>query len=138
MHEIFNYTVAHANATSLRLHRQWINSTADGTFKGADLYLDVISDAQINVTPGDNGTFTPPTVNVIVPEGSSGVVQMRVLTNESTIPGISTGDLFLPAGLSNQTDGLNRALKGLANGTDINAQQVRLYFYSVHMFLLLT
>ena len=123
MHEIFNYTVAHANSTSLRLHRQWINGTTNGTFRGADLYLNAVSDAQLNITLGDNGTFTPPTVDIIVPKGQAGVIQMRVLTNESTIQGIVTGDLFLSAGSPNQSEGLNTALKGLSNGTDVHAEQ---------------
>ncbi len=111
MHEIFNYTVAYANSTSLRLHRQWTNATADGMFKGADLYLNTISGAQLNVTPGNNGTFSPPTVDVIMPKGQSGVVQMRVVTNESTIQEFGTEELFLPAGLPNQTEGTKRCAR---------------------------
>lgn len=126
MHEIFNYTLASYNSTSLRLHRQWINSTSNGTFRGADLYLNVKSGASLAVTPGNNGTFTPPTVNILVNEGGKGIIQMRVLTNETTLPGLSTEGLFLPEG-NGSTPGINVALQGLSNGSSSISQEVHIY-----------
>lgn len=60
MHDIFNYTLGEYNDTSVRLHRQWINTTSPTSerYKGADLYLTVPveSSARLAVTPGNNGT----------------------------------------------------------------------------------
>ena len=43
MHEIFNYTLAEFNDTSVKLHRQWINATASGAFRTADLIANAVA-----------------------------------------------------------------------------------------------
>lgn len=129
MHEIFNYTLDAYNSTSVRLHHQYINTTTNGstTYKGADLYLLVPtnSSTQISVTPGNNGSYSPPTVDILVPpEGGSLLV--RVLTNETSLTGFDTGSLFLAQGNTTNANGtgLQTALNGLADGSNIVADQV--------------
>jgi len=129
MHEIFNYTLTSFNATFVRLHHQYINSTGNGStiFKGADLYLSTTDNStRISVTPGNNGTFAPPTINIFVPSGehAKGTILARVLTNETSLTGLNTESLFLVS--ANGTNGLSTALGGLANGTDVTADQVKL------------
>lgn len=60
MHEIFNYTLAGFNETFVKLNRKWINATTSGSFKTADFVLNTVSGARLNVTPGNNDTFTLP------------------------------------------------------------------------------
>ena len=126
MHEIFNYTLDSFNSSFVRLHRQWINATADGTFRGADLYMSIPpkSSARFSVTPGNNGTFTPPTIDILVPDATSGVVRVAVVTNETTIPGLSTQSLFLSNTTKGSSPGLKTALQGLADGSNEVAKQV--------------
>jgi hypothetical protein len=56
------------------------------------MYLNVLGGARFEVTPNDPA----PIVNVILnnngsgTEGESGTVQVRVLTNETTLPGFGT------------------------------------------------
>lgn len=149
MHEIFNYTLAEHSSTSVRLHRHYINSTSSSitpsssnssrnpkplppdVFKGVDLYLSIPqgSSARLSVTPGHNGTFTPPKIDIIVPHEDdshsrtqSPILRVRVLTNETSLVGLDTQSLFLT-----QEDGstlaLQTALDGLANGTNTVANQ---------------
>lgn len=130
MHEIFNYTLTSHNSTSVRLHHRYINSTSSDsptTFKGADLYLSVPpgSDTRLSVTPGNNGSYTPPTIRILVPQSASGIstLRVRVLTNETSLIGLNTQDLFLSED-AGTTPGIKTALNGLSNGTNEVAQQV--------------
>ena len=128
MNEIFNWTLAQCNETSLRLHRQWINTTSQtfSEFKGADLYLTVPSGsaAHLSVTPGNN-QITPPKIDIVVPPGAAnGLLRVAVVTNETSFPGLDTQELFLSAD-TNGTQGLQKALQGLADGSNMAAQQVR-------------
>ncbi|KAI1797436.1 hypothetical protein LXA43DRAFT_984433 [Ganoderma leucocontextum] len=138
MHDIFNYTLGEYNDTSVRLHRQWINTTspASSRYNGADLYLTVPaeSSARLSVTPGNNGTWTPPTVDIIVPstadaQDSARTLRVTVVTNETSLPGLNTQALFLQNG-TNGTQGLGTALQGLADGTNVAAQQVSFLTYA--------
>ncbi|KAI0366300.1 hypothetical protein BV20DRAFT_1124361 [Pilatotrama ljubarskyi] len=135
MHEIFNYTLASYNDTSLRLHRRWINTTSpeSSTHKGADLFLTVPSgsSARLAVTPGNNGTWTPPTVDIIVPAGGEqgATVRVAVVTNETSLPGLDTQRLFLPES-TNGSQALQTALKGLASGVSDAAKQVSFLTYA--------
>lgn len=129
MHDIFNYTLAGHNETSVRLHRQWINTTSptSADYKGADLYLSVPleSAARLVVTPGDNGTWSPPVVDILVPEGGQGgIVRVQVVANETSLRGLDTEELFLGEN-TNGTEALKTALEGLASGNSSAAQQVR-------------
>lgn len=127
MHEIFNYTLDAYNSTSVRLHHQYINTTGNGstTYKGADLYLSAPtnSSTQIAVTPGNNGSYSPPTIDIMVPSGG-GSLLVRVLTNETSLTGLDTESLFLAQGNTSANDtGLQTALNGLSDGSDIVADQ---------------
>jgi hypothetical protein len=128
MHEIFNYTLDSFNSTFVRLHHRWINATfgdPPGTFRGADLYMSVPpnSTAQFSVTPGNNGTFTPPTIDILVPNTTPGIVRVAVVTNETSLTGLNTQNLFLSSA-TNDSAGLQTALRGLADGTNEVAKQV--------------
>lgn len=129
MHDIFNYTLDSYNSTFVRLHRQWINVTSGdptGAFRGADLYLSVPSNsaAQLSATPGNNGTWTPPSVDILVPVGStSGVVRVAVVTNETSLTGLDAGTLFLANATSGDA-GLQTALQGVADGSNAVSKQV--------------
>ncbi|KAI9001558.1 hypothetical protein BD414DRAFT_453177 [Trametes punicea] len=134
MHEIFNYTLASYNETSLRLHRRWINTTSptSSVYKGADLYLVVPSGspARLSVTPGNNGTWTPPTVDILVPGGGqNGTVTVKVVTNETSLVGLDTQRLFLPES-TNGSQALHTALQGLASGQKDAAKQVSFLTYT--------
>ncbi|KAI0833704.1 hypothetical protein BC628DRAFT_1426807 [Trametes gibbosa] len=133
MHEIFNYTLASYNETSLRLHRQWINTTSADSpqYNGADLYLNIPSGspARLAVTLRQNDTRTPPVVDIIVPEGGQGgTVTVKVVTNETSLPGLNTQQLFLQENTSS-SDSLQRLLEGLADGDKEAAQQVSFLTY---------
>ncbi|KAF9477873.1 hypothetical protein BDN70DRAFT_933848 [Pholiota conissans] len=120
MHEIFNYTLSSFSATEVRLHRQYINSTSESqlgqnsrvhpkVFKSVDLYLSVppSSKARLSVHPSRNGTFTPPTIDIILPRSSQPLtfgslvqarenfIRVRVVTNETTLVGFDPASLFL-------------------------------------------
>lgn len=131
MHSIFNYTLISFNETLVRLHRQWINTTSPDSsrYLGADLYLTVPveSPVRLAVTPGDNGTWTPPTVDIIIPAsveaGQAGVVTVKVVTNETSLPGLDTQRLFLP-GNESETAALQNVLQGLSDGESDAAMQV--------------
>ncbi|KAJ3552842.1 hypothetical protein NM688_g3936 [Phlebia brevispora] len=133
MHEIFNYTLWSYNDTFVRLHRRWINSTSENqsVFKGADLYLSVPpeSPVQIAVTPGTNGSYTPPVIDILVPSNASGIIRVAVVTNETSLLGLDTEDLFLPES-GNGTQGLRTALQGLAEGGNSAADQVSFLTYA--------
>ncbi|KAI0709912.1 hypothetical protein C8Q76DRAFT_811912 [Earliella scabrosa] len=134
MRDIFNYTLAEHNETSVRLHRRWINTTspASAEYNGADLYLTVppSSAVRLSVTPGYTGSCMPPTIDVVLPEGAKkGVVTVKVVTNETTLPGLNTQDLFLPES-TNGTQALQTVLQGLATGNATAAQQVSFLTYA--------
>ena len=77
-----------------------------------------------NVTPSTNGTFTPPTVlfRLLDPK-TLGTVSWKVICNETTFPGLGTSGLFLdPSQAANDVGA--KALQGLADGSNGNAQQV--------------
>jgi hypothetical protein len=121
-HQIFNYTVAAANSTYLHLHRDWINSTH--TF---DFILSAQNNMVFNITPSTNGTFTPPTVVFQLPDPTSqGTVSWSVVCNETTFPGLGTSGLFLEPSQAANAVGA-KALQGLANGANVDAQQVSSY-----------
>lgn len=127
MHPIFNYTLASYNASSVRLHRQWINTTLgdpSGTYRSADLYLTIPngSSAHLDVTPSIDDV-APPVVNIISKDDASAIVRVAVVTNETSLVGLGPSQLFLSEG-ANGTQGLQTALQGLASGNNSVANQV--------------
>ncbi|KAI0073888.1 hypothetical protein K474DRAFT_1648897 [Panus rudis PR-1116 ss-1] len=135
MHDIFNYTLDAYNSTYVRLHRRWINSTDSNSsiFRGADLYLSAStgSTARFNVTPGNNGSWTPPNIDILLPsESSNATVQVKVVTNETSLVGLNPGSLFLPSNITGGTPGLQAALQGLADGRNSVADQVSFLTYA--------
>ena len=125
MHELFNYTLDSFNSSFVRLHHQWINSSTDdpSLFKGADLELSVPDDsqAQLRVTPGNNGTWTSPKIDILMQKPSD-FIRVAVVTNETSLEGLDTHALFLSAD-RNGSQGLQTALQGLADGTNVPAEQ---------------
>jgi len=119
MHEIFNYTVQSYNSSHFRLHRPWIHGT-----KALTVELQTSSNLWFNITPGNNGTYTPPTVEIRLNNSAEpGIAAWKVVCNETSLVGLETGGLFLPNTTSNNT-ALQKALVGLNNGSDVNAQEV--------------
>ena len=135
MHEIFNYTLASFSSTEVRLHRQYINSSESTTapsssprhphphpnvpeFKSVDLILSIPSgsSAKLSVKPGTNGSFTPPTIDILLPhqrpthQGVIGAikqtqnhVRVQVWTNETSLAGLDVDELFLTPKEANTT-----------------------------------
>ncbi|KAF8161426.1 hypothetical protein B0H34DRAFT_653240 [Crassisporium funariophilum] len=120
MHEIFNYTLLSHSSTEVRLHRQYINSTSTSSvptqnskhpqkplpeiFKSVDLYISIPpgSSARLTVTPSNNGTFTPPKIDIVFPSHGAtptpdigAHVRVKVLTNETSLVGFDSAKLFL-------------------------------------------
>ncbi|PIL29853.1 hypothetical protein GSI_08060 [Ganoderma sinense ZZ0214-1] len=138
IHSVFNYTLGEYNDTSVRLHRQWINTTSptSSLYKGADVYLTVPaeSSARLVVTPAKNDTRNPPAVDIVVPsaadaEASARTLRVTVVTNETSLTGLDTQALFLPENERDGTRALETALQGLADGTNVAAQQVSFLTY---------
>ena len=135
MHDIFNFTLAEYSDTSVRLHRQWINTTSPNSsdYKGADLHLTVPaqSSARLSVTPGSSST-SPPVVDIIIPPGSAGnnTIRVTVVTNETSLRGLDTEALFLPQNDTDESQALETALQGLADGSSAAAQQVSFLTYA--------
>ena len=77
-----------------------------------------------NITPSTNGTFTPPTVLFQLSDPNTpGTVFWKVVCNETTFPGLATSGLFLEPSQAANAVGA-KALQGLADGANVNAQQV--------------
>ncbi|KAF8911624.1 hypothetical protein CPB84DRAFT_1912879 [Gymnopilus junonius] len=150
MHEIFDYTLPSFSSTEVRLHRQYINDTNSSpspslslssshhnpkphtpVFKSVDLVLSIPSgsSARLSVVPSSNGTFTPPTIDIILPRGSSRAprrfdsqtsltedsskvgqhkqmanhVRVQVMTNETSLTGLDVDGLFMTPNKANTT-----------------------------------
>ncbi|PPQ80092.1 hypothetical protein CVT26_012149 [Gymnopilus dilepis] len=135
MHEIFNYTLASFSSTEVKLHRQYINSSESTTapssssrhphphpnipeFKSVDLILSIPSgsSAKLSVKPGTNGSFTSPTIDILLPhqrpthQGVIGPfkqtqnhVRVHIWTNETSLAGLDVDELFLTPKEANTT-----------------------------------
>ncbi|KAF9523824.1 hypothetical protein CPB83DRAFT_774834 [Crepidotus variabilis] len=125
MHEIFNYTLQSYNTTAVRLHRQYINATSysSNQYMSIDFRLSIPSNstARFEVKPSTNGSFTPPTINIVVPSLLSdttvlsqddGIVRVSVVTNETSLVGLDSNKLFLSPSESS-TPVLKQALMDL-------------------------
>ncbi|KAF8512552.1 hypothetical protein BU17DRAFT_54049 [Hysterangium stoloniferum] len=124
MHEIFNYTVTSFNSSSIHLHRGWINSS-----HSMDFILTAQRNMIFNITPSNNGTFTPPTVIFQLPDPSKlGIVSWNVVCNETVFPGTGTSSLFLEDAQASNAAGA-KALQGLANGSVVSAEQISFLAY---------
>ena len=133
MHEIFNYTLEAYNSTFIRLHRRWINDTADSLnlHKGADLYLISPPESKVwfNVTP--NSLNTPsPRIDILIPNrGTNSTIQVKVLTNDTSLSGLDPENLFLTPN-HDQPIGLETALRRLADEASDAANQVSFLTYT--------
>jgi len=89
-----------------------------------DFTLSAQNNMIFNITPSKNGTFTPPTVLFQLPDSSqTGTVSWSVVCNETGFDGLGTSKLFLtPSKAANPVGA--KALQGLADGSNVNAQQV--------------
>ncbi|TFK74714.1 hypothetical protein BDN72DRAFT_854008 [Pluteus cervinus] len=129
MHQIFNYTLASFNATTIRFHRQNINltMTASGNeaYKTADLYLSIpeSSTAQLSVRPAES-VISPPTVSILIPEdATNSILRLRFVTNETSPLGLDPADVFQSPTTARNAQ-LRQVLQGLADGSKLAAQQV--------------
>ena len=118
-HEIFNYTVTQLDESVVWFSRLWLNDTIiplpNGTNSSARYGYEFRLEAQngtanFQVQPGNNGTFTPPSVRVVVPEGQVGKIDFTVQTNETSLIPLKKEVLF--------TDSAESGVSGQTNGTD--------------------
>lgn len=130
MHVIFNYTLVHFNSTSAQLYHRNINSTLDASgneaFRGTGLRFSIpdSSSARLAVEPNEGGPS--PDIRFVVPNASSGaVVRVTVTTNETNVVGLEPSALFLEPSAAS-TPQLRAALQGLADGSELTSQQVRI------------
>ncbi|TFK45034.1 hypothetical protein BDQ12DRAFT_731010 [Crucibulum laeve] len=139
MHEIFNYT---PGAQYSKSHPK----AESPLFKSVDLYLSIPpgSSASLSVVLSTNGSFTPPTIDILVPPTSihstsdspidseaqprQPTVRIRVLTNDTTLLPLDTQSLFLTS-QQGSTQAVKTALAGLANGTSPLGEQVSFLTY---------
>ncbi|PPQ63764.1 hypothetical protein CVT24_004273 [Panaeolus cyanescens] len=157
MHEIFNYTLLEHSSTAVRLHRQYINATTTSavqrnpstrsksqqSFKSVDLYLSIPpgSSVKFSVTPTTNGALSPPKIDIIVPPraisgpqniaDTRNAVRFRVVTNETSLVGFDTDDLFMTPDQGTTTT-LQGVLKGLSGKEDV-IEQVRITALGVYL-----
>ena len=125
MNSIFNYTLAEFNETSVRLHRQWINTTSPTSSEsyGADLWLTIPPESSARLSASNESSYSP-TVDIVVPQdASNALVNVAVVTNETSLTGLDTQQLFLPPD-TNGSQALQQVLQGLADGNSSAAQQV--------------
>lgn len=113
--QIFNWTVTQADNTTLWLSKPWLNESiirdAEGQETGRARYslewlLQANNGTSFDITPSNNGTYTPPTVRVITPPPiandttrampPSGSVTFTVTVNETALAPLSVDTLFTP------------------------------------------
>ena len=104
---VFNYTLGDYNSSSVTLHRAWIN----GTY-AMDFTMQATSNVTFNVTPSTNGSYTPPSINIIKTSSGTAVVTATTVCNETSLEGLSTSQIFLPSNSANAT-----VSSDLLNGT---------------------
>ena len=104
--EIFNWTVSQADNSTVWLSRAWLNETIlrdeqgqeNGTARyGLEWLLQAGPGTSFNVTPSNNGTYTPPRVDILVADATQGgSVNFTVQTNETNFAGLTVDQLFSP------------------------------------------
>ncbi|EST09848.1 hypothetical protein PSEUBRA_000239 [Kalmanozyma brasiliensis GHG001] len=113
--EIFNWTVTQADNQTLWLSKPWLNESiirdAQGQETGRGRYslewlLQANNGTSFDITPSNNGTYTPPTVNIITPAVNTndtsramaqpGSVTFTVTVNETALAPLSVDTLFAP------------------------------------------
>lgn len=103
-HQIFNWTVTQADNSTIWFSKPWLNETiirnAQGQQTGTARYglewlLQANNGTSFNVTPSNNGTYTPPQVQIIVPSGGAGSVNFTVQVNETALAGLTVDQLFV-------------------------------------------
>ncbi|QRW12614.1 dynein alpha chain, flagellar outer arm [Ceratobasidium sp. AG-Ba] len=101
---LFNFTVTQVDQSVVWFSRLWLNEsvlTFDNGLTiseryGYELRFQAENGTRFEVTPSTNGTFTPPTVRVIIPTDSSslGRVSWSAQVNETNIPSPSVNQIF--------------------------------------------
>jgi len=100
MNSVFNYTLGEFNESSVWLHHRYINasdsSNQNSEFKYTSLHLSTppSSLARFSVTQNAtaNGSLV---INVFTPSSGGSLVRVRVLSNETSLPGLNPPALFL-------------------------------------------
>ncbi|GJJ15110.1 hypothetical protein Clacol_009385 [Clathrus columnatus] len=123
MHEIFNYTISSFNSSFLHLHRKWINSSL-----GMDFVLSAEDNMVFNVTPPTDA-ISAPTVLFQLPDSTKlGTVSWSVVCNETSFTGLGPSGFFLQDSQADNAAGA-KALQGLADGSNVDAQQISFLTY---------
>jgi hypothetical protein len=129
MHEIFNYTVTNLTTQEIFLHRKFINSSLS-----YDLIMRPGTNARFDVAASNNGTYTPPTMQVVQVDASSpAVITVQALTNVTSLHGLGPQSIFRPEG-SAADNATNALLSGLNDGTAPAAQQLSFLGYEETFF----
>lgn len=125
-HEIFNYTLGTFNSSYFQLHRHNINGTITSDFI---MQTDPSLNLSFSVTPGNNGTWTPPTIDFLLQANATiGYADFTFLTNETSLVPFGTQDLFLQAPPLEASPALSNALAGLSNGTSSQGTEVCIHY----------
>ncbi|QRV98036.1 dynein alpha chain, flagellar outer arm [Ceratobasidium sp. AG-Ba] len=101
---LFNFTVTQLDQSVVWFSHLWLNgsiltfdngSTISERY-GYELRFQAENGTRFEVTPSTNGTFTPPTIRVIIPTDSSslGRVSWSAQVNETNIPSLSVNQVF--------------------------------------------
>ncbi|KAK7472324.1 hypothetical protein VKT23_000443 [Stygiomarasmius scandens] len=136
MNSVFNYTLGEFNESSVWLHHRYINasdsSNQNSEFKYTSLHLSTPSSslARFSVTPNATANGSP-IINIYTPSSGGSPVRVRVLSNETSLPGLNPPALFLNESDA-ATPGVLTALQKLRNENDgfgEAAQQVSFLTY---------
>ncbi|EPQ27349.1 uncharacterized protein PFL1_05270 [Pseudozyma flocculosa PF-1] len=117
---LFNWTVTQADESTVWFSRAWLNDTilrddrgqpAGKARFGLEWLLQANEGTAFNVTPSNNGTYTPPRIEILVPAGAAagGSVNFTVQTNETNLDGLAVDQLFSDAGGGGVDDGTRAA-----------------------------
>ncbi|KAG8704845.1 hypothetical protein FRC11_009523 [Ceratobasidium sp. 423] len=107
---LFNFTVTQLDESVVWFSRRWLNYTtetlANGTTisrrYGYELRLQAENGTRFEVTPSNN-TSIPPLVRVLVPDSSPGRVSWTAQVNETHIPPLEVGQVFVSGSANNSS-----------------------------------
>jgi hypothetical protein len=111
---VLNYTVTNLTAEEIFLHRKFINSSLS-----YDLIIRPSQNARFDVAPSNNGTYSPPTINIIQVDPSQPAhISVQALTNITSLEGLRPSSIFL------------EDHPGLNNGSELSAQEFSFLGYT--------
>ncbi|KAF8608372.1 hypothetical protein BDV93DRAFT_486991 [Ceratobasidium sp. AG-I] len=99
---LFNFTVTQLDENIVWFSRRWLNASTvtvgnETTMTeryGYELRFQAENGTHFEVVPSNNTSFTPPTVRVIVPNGSTGSISWTAQVNETNVSPLSANQVF--------------------------------------------